>query len=199
MHQNLPVYHLVHFQSERSTLCAKNDEPFFDQNSPSLTVSPIDFNGESLSMLSRCFSYYTRSARSMRNSNRHDSPSTADIFDIYAATQLREDEAESVQSLPCKRDNALLHAYAVEQVALWLLSFSNSYYLTTMGGDQFLRRCSITSCTLISWTPTTTPRATVKVDQMEHMDAKQETLQFAVLSGCACAFSVNDTHTDTAK
>ena len=58
----------------------------------------------------------------MHKSSRHGSPSAADTFDIYAATQWGEDEAESVQ---CKRENALLHVYVVEQVAL------------CMGGDQF--------------------------------------------------------------
>eukprot|EP01083_Nonionella_stella_P118815 354814_1 len=144
---SIPVYH---FQDKATSYLRKNDEPFFDQNiqffssfgTPifesqltdykSLSVPKVDMNMDRLSVLSNCFLHYGSVAKSARKSNRNGWQSTADIFDIYKDSKwMIGDHAE--ENKECKKSIGVLYDYLVEQISLWLLSFSNSYYFDDNG------------------------------------------------------------------
>eukprot|EP01084_Bolivina_argentea_P164271 285622_1 len=138
----IPIYHL---QNKHTSYLHKNDEPFFDQNiqffssfgTPifesqivnykSLSVPGIEINLNTFEILSKCFINYGLVNKSVRKSNRNGWQSTADIFNIYKKVKwiignhIKEDKQ-------CKDKINILYNYLIEQISIWLLSFSNSYY-----------------------------------------------------------------------
>ncbi len=125
-------------------------EPFFDQNiqffssfgTPvfqskiknykSLSVPGVEIDVSTFEILSKCFISYGSRSKSVRKSNRNGWQSTADIFNIYKDTQwiVGDNIAKDKQ---CKATIGVLYNFLIEQIALWLLSFSNSYYFDDNG------------------------------------------------------------------
>ena len=133
-----------HLQDGKTTYLTKNDKPFFDQNiqffssfgtpfftsniamNKSLSVPAIDISMKTFEVLSKCFTDYGARTRGVRKSNRNGWQSKADIFDIYKEINWKKDSG-------CKQQMSILYDYLIEQISLWLLSFSNSYYFDDNG------------------------------------------------------------------
>ena len=142
---SIPVFH---FQADgASTYLPKNDEPFFDQNiqffssfgTPiyrssvaeykSVSVPAVSMEPATFEALSECVLEFASRTPSVRKSNRNGWQSAADIFGGYRAAQWME-RAEGTE---CVAAIGVLYEFVVEQVALWLLSLSNSYYFDDNG------------------------------------------------------------------
>merc|ERR1712115_238037 len=90
---------------------------------------------DTFQILSKCFINYGSRSKSVHKSNRNGYQSTANIFNIYKDIKwIIGDQTDQIEkNKKCKEQIGILYNYLIEQVSLWILSFSNSYYFDDNG------------------------------------------------------------------
>lgn len=144
---NIPVYHL-NDNTKNIKYFSKNDEPFFDQNimlfstfgtpifhsslitnnknsNPiSLSIPSVPITMDTFNILSQCFLSYSLQHKSVHKSNRGGWQSKSNLFFGLLENDKRPE---------CQENMSILYDYLCEQIAIWVLSFSNSYYFDDNG------------------------------------------------------------------